>query len=328
MGSKYALLPFLHGVLRELDFDSAIDAFAGSSCVAYLLKAMGKRVLANDFLNFGATVAAALVENPGLRLSADALSELLRPAPGRERFIERTFGGIFFAPADLRFLDRVCWNLRALEHRHEHALALAALIRSCLKRQPRGVFTVAGSPARYDDDRRDLKLSLHAHFIEQVAVYNAASFDNGRRNRARHGDAFELGTETADLVYLDPPYVPRADDNCYVKRYHFVEGLSCYWRGLTIRHDTKVRKIEKRFTPFSYRRTALAAFDRLFRQFADSIQVLSYSSNAYPALPVLIELMGRYKRRIDVHERPHRYHFGTHSAARRRQVSEYLIVGC
>ncbi len=327
MGSKYALLPFLHGVLAELEFDTVVDAFAGSGCVAYLLKAMGKRVLANDFLNLGATVAAALVENPGIRLSAGSLAELLRPAPHRERFIEKTFGGIFFRPEDLRFLDLVSWNLQALENRHERALAMAALIRSCLKRQPRGVFTVAGSPERYDDGRRDLKLSLREHFLEQAAVYNSASFANGRANRARHGDVFELAAETADLVYLDPPYVPRADDNCYVKRYHFVEGLSCYWRGLTIRHDTKVRKIEKRFTPFSSRRTALPAFDRLFGQFADSIQVLSYSSNAYPDLPVLLELMGRYKRRVEVHEHAHRYHFGTHAAARRRCVSEFLIVG-
>ena len=40
------------------------------------------------------------------------------------------------------------------------------------------------------------------------------------------GDALDV-----DLVYLDPPYVPRADDNCYIKRYHFLEGLSTYWQG-------------------------------------------------------------------------------------------------
>ena len=56
-------------------------------------------------------------------------------------------------------------------------------------------------------------------------------------------------------MYFDPPYVPRADDNCYMKRYHFLEGLSCYWKGLRIMENTRVKKIEKPYTPFSYRKS-------------------------------------------------------------------------
>jgi hypothetical protein len=50
MGSKHRLLPWIHGVLRGLSFETAADPFVGSGCVAYLLKAMGKRVVASDFL--------------------------------------------------------------------------------------------------------------------------------------------------------------------------------------------------------------------------------------------------------------------------------------
>lgn len=130
-----------------------------------------------------------------------------------------------------------------------------------------------------------------------------------------------------DLVYLDPPYVPRSDDNCYIKRYHFLEGLSCYWRGVEIDYSTKVKKIAKRYTPFSYRRTAIDAFDRLFRRFQKQIIVLSYSSNGYPDLDVLLELLAQYKTKVTTHRRPHRYHFGTHSAVERAVVDEYLVVG-
>ncbi|MGQ9371515.1 DNA adenine methylase [Azospirillum sp. ST 5-10] len=326
MGSKRRLLPWLHGVLAGLPFDSALDPFAGSGCVAYLMKAMGKRVVASDFLNVAATIAEATVENARCRLGAKALARLTAPAPGADDFIERTFTGIFFTPDDLRFLDRVSANLARLAHPHEQALARAALVRSCLKKQPRGVFTVSGDLSHYDDGRRDLRLSLAEHFAEQVAAFDAVVFDNGRENVALCGDVFaaEAG---ADLVYLDPPYVPRADDNCYIKRYHFIEGLSCYWRGLRILEGTKVRKIEKRYTPFSYRRTALDAFDRMFARFRDSIVVLSYGSNGFPDRDRLVELLGRYKSRVQVHARPHRYHFGTHDAVRRAEVQEYLIVG-
>jgi DNA adenine methylase/adenine-specific DNA-methyltransferase len=186
---------------------------------------------------------------------------------------------------------------------------------------------VAGDPEHYKDGRRDLKLSLREHFVEQVDVYNQAVFDNGRKNRAVHGDVFDLDAAGYDLVYVDPPYVPRADDNCYVKRYHFLEGLSCYWEDLEILEDSKVKKIRKRYTPFSYRKSALNAFDRLFGRFAQSIIVLSYSSNGYPDLQTLVALMGKHKTRVEVHQKKHRYHFGTHEAAARNEVVEYLIVG-
>ena len=57
------------------------------------------------------------------------------------------------------------------------------------------------------------------------------------------------------VVYIDPPYAPPHDDNCYIKRYHFLEGLAVYWKGLRIMEGTKSKKLEKRFTSFSYKRT-------------------------------------------------------------------------
>lgn len=140
-------------------------------------------------------------------------------------------------------------------------------------------------------------------------------------------DAFKVAKRGVDLVYLDPPYVPRADDNCYIKRYHFLEGLSCYWQGLDIDYSTKVRKIPKRYTPFSYRREATEAFERLFRHFKDQKIVLSYSSNGYPDLDRLIDLLSKTKSDVRVFQRDHTYHFGTHAKVKRAAVQEYLIVG-
>jgi adenine-specific DNA-methyltransferase len=326
MGSKYRLLPWIHDVLVRLPFDTALDAFSGSGCVAYLMKAMGKEVTANDFLEFTTVIARAAVENATETLDPETVAGL-RARGERHHFIARTFAGIFYTPEDLRFLDRVWWNIQSLEDPHQRAVALAALIRACVKRQPRGVFTVAGDPQRYKDGRRDLKLSLEEHFVEQAVTYNAAVFDNGRKNRAMRSDVFDLDPEGYDLVYLDPPYVPRADDNCYIKRYHFLEGLACYWQGREILEESQVKKLRKRYTPFSYRRDAVDAFNRLFARFQRSILVLSYSSNGYPDLRVLARLMRQYKRNVRIHKISHRYHFGTHDAVRRDRVHEYLIVG-
>jgi adenine-specific DNA-methyltransferase len=327
MGSKYRLLPWIAEVLSDLRFQSAVDAFSGSGCVSYLLKSMGKRVVSNDFLNFCAMISRATIENDHCRVDAKTMEALLEYSPFHRRFVETTFRDVFFTAPDLRFLDVVSWNIRKMQDPYVRALAIAALVRSCLKRQPRGVFTVAGDPERYKDGRRDLRLSIEEHFVEQVAIFNKCVFCNGKDHRSVCGSIFDLDTEDIDLVYMDPPYVPRADDNCYMKRYHFLEGLSCYWEGQRIMEDSRVKKIAKPYTPFSYRKSATEAFDTLFRKFSVSTLVLSYSSNGYPDLDVLVSLMHRYKKSVRVFEKEHRYHFGTHAAVRRNVVQEYLIVG-
>ena len=327
MGSKFRLLPWLHKTFQELDFETATDAFSGSGVVSYLMKAMGKQVRANDSLAFPSVLAAATVANSATRLDVADLKFLLasKARKTEERFILRTFDGIFYTPAELSFLDDLWAGIREMDSPFKRAVALAAILRSAIKRQPRGLFTVS-DPERYQDGRRDLQLTLREHFVEQSAFYNAAVFSNGKRNSVTCGDVFDV-QQGSDLVYMDPPYVPMADDNCYMKRYHFLEGLACYWQGKEIMMNTKVRKITKPFTPFAYRNTALDAFDRLFKHFADSSLVLSYSSNAFPDLKTLRSLMGRYKKSVEVLEQEHRYHFGTHTAAKRNLVQEYLVIG-
>jgi len=327
MGSKHRLLPWIHSVLRGLDFETAADPFVGSGCVAYLLKAMGKRVVASDFLNFPTVLAAATVGNNKYRLDGPALKCLLAARRSGPHFIEQTFEGIFYTREDLQFLDRISANIGNLDTHEQRALARAALIRSCLKKQPRGVFTVSGNLSRYDDGRRDLRLSMGEQFLEQVEVFNHVVFDNGRRHTVRHADVFTLNPCGIDLVYFDPPYVPRSDDNCYMKRYHFLEGLSCYWKGVQIMENTRVKKIAKPYTPFSYRKSAIQAFDRLFQMYRQSTIVLSYSSNGYPDREILESLLRRYKTKVTTYEKPHRYHFGTHDGVERAAVQEYLIVG-
>lgn len=329
MGSKLRLLPWIDSVLSEIPFESATDPFSGSGCVSYMLKRRGKRVVSGDFLNFAYHYANALTANSGEQLTEAEIAELLRPNAKRRRFIEDTFDGLFFPRDDLRFLDNTWANLRKIEGPLLRSLVIAALCRSCVKKQPRGVFTVSCLDGRHDDGRRDIRLSLKDHFLESLTLFSGLVFDNGRKCESYCADVFSAPENDCDLAYLDPPYVPRADDNCYIKRYHFLEGLSCYWEGLDIMESSRVRKIKKRYTPFSYRRDAVAAFSALFDRFREKTIVLSYSSNGYPDLEILVSLLEKYKSTVNVHERDHRYHFGTHSRVRdgRVLVKEYLLIG-
>ena len=330
MGSKRRLLPWIHGVLEGLDFETALDPFSGSGSVAYLMKAMGRRTASSDFLNLSATLGKALIRNNCTYLDPLAVQRLLAKPAHALSFIQDHFTGIFYNPEDLRFLDHVSCNIVQPEHPHQRTLAMGMLMRSCAKehlnkpessairlllrlsllgfpkalrasrglvqmfpkRQPQGVFTISGDLAKYDDGRRDLQLSIEEHFFEQIDIFNQAVFSNDRQNKAECGDVFKIGTNGIDLIYLDPPYVPRSDDNFYIKRYHFLEELSCYWRGLD------KEKI-----------------------------VLSYSSNGYPDLDRLTDTLKKTKRDIQVFKRNHTYHFGNHSKVKRTFLEEYLIVG-
>lgn len=330
MGNKYRLLPWIEQELSEIDFHSVLDAFSGSASVSYLFKSMGKKVYSNDFLNFPSILSRAVIENNSIIVSPGEIKMLLaRDREVYDGFIKKTFEGVFYNPEDLDFLDRISNRLNRLNDPAKGALVLAALIRSCVKKQPRGVFTISGDLSRYDDGRRDLRLTLAEHFKEQIELYNASVFNNGEDNQSFCGSIFdfEIDRHPVELVYMDPPYVPRSDDNCYVKRYHFLEGLSTYWKNEEIMYNTKVRKIPKKFTPFSYRRHALEAFEEMFKKFSGSTLVLSYSSNGYPDLDVLTDLMKKYKSSVHVRSRDHRYHFGTHDKVRRSRVQEYLIIG-
>jgi DNA adenine methylase len=327
MGSKFKLLPFLYETLNGLQFRSAIDAFSGSGSVSYLLKCMGKRVLSNDHLRFCYHIADATVANSVERLDDVQVEELSLHNRHARRFVETTFRGIYFNSSDNRFLDSLVANIGHLQSPQLQSLALAAACRACVKRRPRGVFTYVGD--RYNDGRKDLQLPLKEHFRLAVAALNSAVFDNGRPNRAANTDIFALA-DGADLIYLDPPYVSPSSDNDYTRRYHFLEGLVRYWQGIAIQHETATKKFRPLPTPFRSRTEVRDGFDRLFRQAADSIIVLSYSSTAIPGRSELVRMLRKYKKNVDVVTQQHSYSFGTHRHKKNNEanrVQELLFIG-
>ena len=324
MGSKYRLVPHLTEVFGEVRGVTALDAFSGSGVVSYLLKTLGYQVTANDFLTFPAAITSATVVNQDETLTGGDIEAICGPPADDRDFIQRTFDGLFFTADDRRFLDSA-WSHIDQMTGAKQALAISALVLSAARKQPRGVFTVTG--LRYDDGRRDLRLSLRDHFRERAAEYNRVVFDSGQPCNAVTGDIFDLAAQPFDLVYLDPPYAPPRDDNCYIKRYHILEGLSTYWRGQQIMENTRTKKLPKRYTPFSYKHSVTDALRRTIKQFQDSVLVLSYSSNAVPDAATIEALLHEVKDDVQVRPIDHTYSFGTHAAAQRRAVSEYVFIG-
>ena len=326
MGSKYRILPFLWQCVQHLEFESVLDAFSGSGCVSYMFKQYGKQVVSNDFLHFSYHFAKALVENADIHLGSEDIEVLMHPNDRAGSVIADTFRGLYFADGENVFLDSLRANVELLDDPYKKSLALAAITRACLKKRPRGIFTYLGD--RYDDGRRDIKMSLQQHFLQNVEEFNGAVFDNGKQNLALNTDVFGLKV-CVDLVYLDPPYLTPNSDNDYTRRYHFVEGLVRGWQGLQIDYRSKTRKFKRYETPFLHKDTVCDAFDCLFEQFRDSILVISYSSNSIPDKSDLVTMLKRHKPRVHVHQVEHLYSVGNQGRRvgdNANRVQEFVFV--
>lgn len=328
MGSKKDLIGNIWGVASHFDFESVTDLFAGSGIVSYMFKAQGKQVLTNDYMKFSSLFGKALIENNSIRLSDSDILKLISPADHNNHFVSETFKGIYFNDEDNTFIDMVRNNVPKLRNKTKEALALSALVRACMKRRPRGIFTFVGLD-KYNDGRKDLQMKLSDHFLEAVSIFNNAVFDNDKANKSRHGDALSFNKKS-DIVYIDPPYYSPHSDNEYVRRYHFVEGLARDWKGVEIQEHTKTKKFKNYPTPFSSRKGAHDAFDLLFAKHKDSVLIVSYSSNSLPTKDEMLALLAKHKTNVDVISVDHRYSFGNQNhkiSDNNNKVQEYLFVG-
>ena len=327
MGSKERIVDHIWGLVREFRFHSVLDLFSGSGVVSYMFKAAGKQVFSNDYMTMCEVAAIALIENNLMTLDDSDVDDLLRDSSCGDNFVQETFANLYFSDEDNRTIDLLRANIKHIRNRYKRAIALLALIRACMKKRPRGIFTFVGE--RYDDGRRDLNLSIEEQFRAAVALINSAVFDNGLANRTRCDDAMTVRWKP-DLVYIDPPYYSPLSDNEYVRRYHFVEGISRDWQNVELQWHTKTRKFKSYPTPFSSYGGARDAFDRLFKRFADSIIVVSYSSNALPDREEITTLMAKYKDQVSVVSLDHLYSFGNHAHRthdNNNRAKEYLFVG-
>lgn len=185
MGSKERLLPYIRDAVSRFEYDSVLDLFSGSGVVGYLFKSLGKEVLANDYMAMSATFTKAMIENNTETLSREEVRTLFAPNPNANCFVEETFLGLYFNEDENRLIDRVRANIKEMSCAYKKAIAMSGLIRACMKKRPRGIFTYTGH--RYDDGRSDLRLSLQQHIVAAIELINQAIFDNGKGNKSRRG---------------------------------------------------------------------------------------------------------------------------------------------
>ena len=105
-GSKLKIVEWIWGNIKDIEFESVLDAFGGTGVVGYFLKTKSKQVFYNDILKSDYYIGTTLIENDDTRLTGDEIDFLLHPHPDIDypTFIQDTFSDIYYTDAENRWL--------------------------------------------------------------------------------------------------------------------------------------------------------------------------------------------------------------------------------
>lgn len=307
---------------------------AGTGSVAYLLKRLGKNVLANDYLHANHQTLVAFIENPSTYLLETDVRWLLtrHREIAYETFVQDTFDGLYFQSDENEWLDVIAGNIAALpskkeeEKRFKQALARHAVIQACLMKRPFNLFHRNNLYLRTADVLRSFgnKTTWDTPFsmlFQRIASEgNRCIFDNHRSNRAANTDVLMMGNDRIDLVYLDPPYFRSENDRAhsnYRLLYHFVEGFAQYdrWPHLVDRTSKLKNLCPNGFSTeqfyFCPRRTFKNVFldwlRSVLRNWPNAQIVMSYKEPGIPGRRAIKKTIEETGRKVTVKQRSYNY---------------------
>lgn len=352
-GSKRKLGPWLSKAFRSLRFTTAVDLMAGTGSVAYILKSMGKRVIANDYLRSNHSTLLAFIENSSIRLNDDDVNWLMcrHPNVRYSSFIEDTFQGFYFTKAENTWLDLLASNISALAGgdlsilRYKKALARHALVQACLMKRPfnlfhrKNLYIRTASVERSFGNKTTWDTPFPDLFRRLVREGNTYVFDNGHRNLAMHEDALDVRVRQVDLVYIDPPYFRSERDRAlsnYRILYHFVEGLVQYehWDELL---DPSVRLKSLKSNGFSTEELYACARNQfsslylnwlndLLQAWPDAQIAMSYKQPGVPGHSSIKRLIENTGRKVSVRKRQYWYALNHKNGTPKHNI-ELLFLG-
>lgn len=278
----------------------ALDAFAGSQSVAFLLKQRGLQVFTNDFLAFCHQIGTALIENKNETLTNNEINSLFELHSGAGTLIQDNFVGNFFLAEEAKLLDCFRANVEELNSPYKRAMALTVMNRSLTRKIIMGHFahtqalSYASNPER---TRRNPSIAqpIRDIFFKLLPEYEQAVFDNGKENESFNENALDLlpKLEKIDLAYFDPPYTDSHSD--YQSFYHLTETFTRYWTDKSFVNSTR-RYEPQLWSGFDKKAEVEKSFEQLFAYAADIPHwLISYNDRSYPSVEQLAGIIKKYK---------------------------------
>ncbi len=330
-GSKLKIVDWIWDAIKDLKFDSCLDAFGGTGSVGYLLKKKGKKVTYNDILKFNWYFGLALIENESVKLAENEVDFLTQKHGDvtYPTFVADNFQDIYFTDNENRWIDMIVTNIELLDNIYKKALAYFALCQACIIKRPFNLFHRKNLYIRFSDVERNFgnkttwDKPFEIHFRYFVDEANQAVFPNDQKNKALNLDIFKL-KEKFELVYIDTPYISnRGIGVDYFSFYHFLEGLVNYttWSEM-IDYSSKHKQLKGNGSVWIDKKHIYLAFDSLFNKFQNSILVVSYRSDGIPTIEELKSLLKKYKSDVEESRRKNYKYVLSHN-----ESEEVLLIG-
>ncbi len=330
-GSKYKLQKWIKYHLEKLNFQTALDAFSGTSSISYIMKELNKTVYSNDILKFNYFIAKALIENSYEQITKEDFNNIIIKQENYNYlyFIRDTFQDIYFLDSENEWLDIVIQNIYQLKNEYKKAMFLWALYQSCISKRPYNLFHRKNLYVRTADVKRSFgnkstwDKPFEEHFFKFIKEINSAVFDNGKDNRAYNSDIFDLDIEI-DLVYIDTPYIPQKGTLTHYRDfYHFLDGLSDYFNwNREIDYSSKHKKLKSTYNIWEDKKNILSGFDKLIKKFHKSILVISYRSDGIPTIKEISDILKKYGKKVRIETIDYQY-----VLSKKQNLKEVLIIG-
>ena len=301
IGSKQKLIEWIWKNTPD-GIETVADAFSGSGVVGYMFKQKGLKVQSNDRLRYSYHTARAIIENGGTTLSDSEVESLLKPNSKAGTFVRDHFKDTFYSDDVNGAIDNVRANIDGLTG-FKRDIALAALGRACLN--AKGGF---GHFTAVSGERSGTADQFGASFTDAVKRFNDLVFDNGKQCSVTRKDVLEfLPNVDADLAYFDPPYATEFSTTNYEKAYHFIEGLMCYWDGMTIDAGSKVRAFQGDHQTVT-KGNARQFFERFLSEAAHIDHwLISYRDHSYPNEEEMKRIIAANGRSSRMESHDHKY---------------------
>lgn len=310
-GSKQKFVDWIWQCIKDIPFDTALDAFGGTACVSYKMKEKGKKVVYNDILPFNSIIGKALIENDDTILTDEDVEYILNCHCdiSYPNFIEKTFKDIYFTEEENQWLDIVSTNIRSINDEYKRAIAYFALFQSCIIKRPYNLFHRKNLYVRLQDVKRSFgnkktwDTPFETHFRKFVKEANNAILKSKNKCSSINKDIFEV-SGNFDLVYIDTPYISENGVGVdYADFYHFLNGLADYdnWKA-NIDYKSKHLRLLRTSNVWNEKEHINDAFERLFSKFSNSTMVISYRSNGIPTIEELVNMLIRIGKDVKIYQ--------------------------
>lgn len=331
-GSKRKHLDWLAACLKGYEYDSVLDMFGGTGAVSMMFERLGKRATYHDSARFNYRQAKALFGEPksfDFQLIEDMLHSV-RPEKG---FISSAFDRAYFTRRENNWLDGYVVLDRSIADDINRDALFYCVVQSCLQKRPYNLFhrnnlylrtnvsgRSFGNATTWEKSFVELSLS---HLTSLQAYVSRNNFRTVKVLAPRRPTQLSSGR---DLIYIDPPYI-RNDRHTesYLKRYHFLEGLSeaDVWREFLAKNGNGADWYQSSEMGEAW--GGKGFFEKLLTRVLDrhqgSICALSYMEGGYPSVGEIKRLFSSKFKRVKIFRREVRRVLSAKPAA------EILVVG-